>query len=244
MNIKKVELTANGFKGANVYFLVHEFRNNRSFINEDIKRNKNPIHMDMEKLFKDIRIHLLDIFKISNNRLSEAEIKTIILETNVNSIEWDNDSFTIRGEMESFPEKYVKLNSVKVQESDEFIGYNEVRGIIEALKVEATSYIDGLKLVSDREMMLRWLEARKDNNMTKDQFELLSEEEQKNYMAKTLNSKFGAEIEIDVNEEGYEEEGSEDVVVIGEEASVVEIPEKKVKKTKEAKSPGTVTESF
>jgi len=244
MNIKRVDLQSNGFKGATVHILVHEFRNNRPFINEDIKVNKNPIHMDLEKLFKDLRIHLLDIFKIANNRLSEAEIKTLILETNVNSIEWDNDSFTIKGELESFPEKYVKLNSPKVQESDEFTGYAEVRGIIEQIKVEAMSYIDGLKLVSDREMMLRYLEARKDANMTREQFEEMTEEEQKNYTNKTLNSKFSAGIEVETGEDESEEEESEEAAIeINSEATVIEIPDAK-KKGKEAKSPGTVKESF
>lgn len=235
MNIKRVTLTANGFKGAEVTYLVHEFRNNRPFINETVKKNKNPIHLDLEKLFKDLRYHLLDAFKITNNRLSEAEIKTLVLETNVNSIEWDNDSFMIKGEIESFPEKFFALNTKKIQESDEFEGFSAVRGIIESIKVEATSYIDGLKLVSDREMMLRWLEARKDANMTREQFEALSEDEQKNYTNKTLNSKFGADIEIDEEEE--EEENA--IEIPEEEGEAIEIP---LAKTKKGKSPGTVVE--
>jgi len=242
MNIKKVSLLSGGFKGAEIVFLKADFKNNRPVIHTITEERKNPIHMDFERIFKDLRIHLLEIFKIANNRLSESEIKTLILDTDVHSIEWDGDGFIIKGDIEAFAEKRFKLPAGKVQESDEYEGYNEVRGLIEALKIEAVSYMDGLKVVSDREMMLRWLEARKDSNMTKEAFELLSEEEQKTYMNKTLNSKFGAEIEIDVDsEDETEEEEMESVVVIDDESDVVEIP---VKKGKEPKSPGTVKESF
>jgi len=232
MNIKKVELQNGGYKGCTVVFLSHTMKNSRPFINETIEKRKNPIHGDMEKLFKDLRVHLLDVCNINNNRLSEAEQKTIILETEISSIEFDNDSFLLSGEMEVFGEKKIKLKTCKVQESDDYAGYNEVRGIIEELKVEATAYLDGLKVVSDREMMLRWLEARKDHNMTKEQFEAMDEHGQKEYMNKTLNSKFGAEIDTDEEDEIIEEDSAVEFVV-GEEP--IEIPEAKPKKEKKVK---------
>ena len=237
MNIKKISLAANGFKGAEVSFLSQVFKNNRSFLNETIEKRKNPIHTDMEKLFKDLRIHLLDIYKINNIRLSEAEQKTLILETDVHSIEFDNDSFMLKGEIEGTDSKRLPLKTYKVQESDGYEGYAEVRGIIDELKVEATAYLDGLKVVSDREMMLRWLEARKDHNMTREQFDEMSEEDQKKYMNKTLNAKFGAEIDTDedVEEEEGEEEGFE---IGGEEIVVPEAKEKKGKKKNEVTSEG------
>jgi len=127
MNIKRIELQSNGFKGANVHFLTHTMKNSRPFINETIEKRKNPIHGDMEKLFKDLRVHLLDVCNINNNRLSEAEQKTIILETEISSIEFDNDSFLLSGEMEVFSDKKIKLKTCKVQESDDYEGYGEVR---------------------------------------------------------------------------------------------------------------------
>lgn len=236
MNIKKIELQANGFKGAYVTFLANEFRNNRPFVNETIKKNKNPIHMDMEKLFKDLRIHLLDVCKVNNIRLSEAEQKTLILETDVTSIEFDNDSFLISGEMEVFEDKKIKIKTCKVQESDGYEGYYEVRGLIEALKVEAISYVDGMKIVSDREMMLRWLEAKKDHNMSKEQFEALDEQGQKEYMDKTMRSKFGADIDMADEEEELEEEPSQAIDIDNE---VIDVPEKKEKKSKKQTEPNT-----
>lgn len=235
MNIKRVELIANGFKGANVHILTNEFRNNRPFLNEIIKKNKNPIHMDMEKLFKDLRIHLLDVCKVNNIRLSEAEKKMLILETDVTSIEFDNDSFLISGEMEVFEDKKIKIKTCKVQESDGYEGYHEVRGLIEALKVEAISYVDGMKIVSDREMMLRWLEAKKDHNMSKEQFEALDEQGQKEYMDKTMRSKFGADIDLADEEEEQEEEPQ----AIDIDNEVIDVPEKKEKKSKKQTEPNT-----
>jgi hypothetical protein len=185
--------------------------------------------MDFEKLFKDLRVHLLSAYNIANNRLSEAELKSFILDTDIKSIEFDNDSFKICGEMQVFGEKRHILNTTKIQVSDGFDGYDEVREIIEALKIEAVSYMDGLKIVSDREMMLRWLEAKKDANMSKDQFEALSDDEQKAYMAKILNTKFGADIEI------LEDDQEEDGIEIPEDATVIEIDtKKKGKKVKES----------
>lgn len=233
MNIKKIELVSGGFKGSTVTFLSQTFKNNRPFVNETIEKRKNPIHMDMEKLFKDLRIHLLDVCKINNIRLSEAEQKTVILETDISSIEFDNDSFVLSGETEVFEGKTIKLKTCKVQESDGYEGYGEVRAIIDELKVEATAYLDGLKVVSDREMMLRWLEARKDHNMTKEQFEEMSEEDQKKYMNKTLNAKFGAEIDTDEDLEEEEEDDNQSFDV--DSNTVIEVPEAKEKKGKKSK---------
>ena len=231
MNIKKISLTANGFKGAEISFLTQTFKNNRPFLNETIEKRKNPIHGDMEKLFKDLRVHLLDVCNINNSRLSEAEQNTLILETEISSIEFDNDSFLLSGEMEVFGEKRIKLKTCKVQESDDYEGFGDVRAIIEELKVEATAYLDGLKVVSDREMMLRWLEARKDHNMTKEQFEAMDEQGQKEYMNKTLNAKFGAEIDTDEDEIIEEESAVE--FEVGEEVIDIPVKAKKEKKVKE-----------
>jgi len=232
MNIKKISLTANGFKGAEISFLTQTFKNNRPFLNETIEKRKNPIHGDMEKLFKDLRVHLLDVCNINNSRLSEAEQNTLILETEISSIEFDNDSFLLSGEMEVFGEKRIKLKTCKVQESDDYEGFGDVRAIIEELKVEATAYLDGLKVVSDREMMLRWLEARKDHNMTKEQFEAMDEQGQKDYMNKTLNAKFGAEIDTDEDDEIIEEESTVEFEV-GEGVIDIPVKGKKEKKVKE-----------
>jgi len=231
MNIKKIVLKSNGFKGADVTFLKNVFKNNRPFIDEDIAIRKYPIHLDFEKLFKDLRIHLLDVYKINNIRLSDSERNTLLLETEVSSIEFDNDSFILAGEIESFEDKKIKLKTCKVQQSDAYEGYDEVREIINSLKVEATAYLDGLKVVSDREMMLRWLEARKDQNMTKEQFELLGEDEQKEYMNKTLNAKFGANIEED--EVTEEDESNLDGINLTDD--VIEIPDAPAKKGKKNK---------
>lgn len=232
MNIKKIVLKSNGFKGADVTFLKNVFKNNRPFIDEDIAIRKYPIHLDFEKLFKDLRIHLLDVYKINNIRLSDSERNTLLLETEVSSIEFDNDSFILAGEIESFEDKKIKLKTCKVQQSDAYEGYDEVREIINSLKVEATAYLDGLKVVSDREMMLRWLEARKDQNMTKEQFELLGEDEQKEYMNKTLNAKFGANIEEDeVTEEG--ESNLDGINLTDDVIDIPDAPAKKGKKNKE-----------
>jgi len=232
MNIKKIELQGGGYKGANVFFLTQTFKQNRPFLNETIEKRKNPIHGDMEKLFKDLRVHLLDVCNINNNRLSEAEQKTIILETEISSIEFDNDSFLLSGEMEVFSDKKIKLKTCKVQESDDYEGYGEVRKIIDELKTEAVAYLDGLKVVSDREMMLRWLEARKDNNMTKEQFEAMDEQGQKEYMNKTLSAKFGAEIDTDEEEE----QDDDSAVAFEVNDNPIEIPEVKAKKEKKVKA--------
>jgi len=232
MNIKKIELQGGGYKGANVFFLTQTFKQNRPFLNETIEKRKNPIHGDMEKLFKDLRVHLLDVCNINNNRLSEAEQKTIILETEISSIEFDNDSFLLSGEMEVFSDKKIKLKTCKVQESDDYEGYGEVRKIIDELKTEAVAYLDGLKVVSDREMMLRWLEARKDNNMTKEQFEAMDEQGQKEYMNKTLSVKFGAEIDTDEEEE----QDDDSAVAFEVNDNPIEIPEVKAKKEKKVKA--------
>lgn len=235
MNIKKIELQSGGFKGATIVFTAQIFKNNRPFLNETVEKRKHPIHVDFENLFKELRVHLIELFKMnSNGRLSEAELKTLILETDVHSIEFDNDSFMIKGESEVFGDKKIDLKTCKVQQSDDYEGYEDVRNIIENLKTEATSYLDGLKLVSDREMMLRYIEAKKDAAMTKEIFESLSEADQKAYMNKTLNSKFGANIEIEEEEQEEQEEGEDEGIDIDGEV-VIDIPEIKSSKKETVK---------
>ena len=87
----------------------------------------------MEDLFKDLRIHLLDICKLNNIRLSDAERNSLVLETEVTSIEFDNDSYVIIGETEVFDDKHIKLKTCKVQDGD-YENNEEVRSIIERLK--------------------------------------------------------------------------------------------------------------
>lgn len=228
MNIKKIELQSSGFKGCTVAFLTHTMKNSRPFVNETIEKRKDPIHKDMEDLFKDLRIHLLDIFKINNIRLSEAERNSVILETQVTAIEFDNDSFILTGETEGAEEKFLKLKTYKVQQSDGYEGYDEVRKIIDDLKVEAVSYLDGLKVVSEREMMLRWLDARKDAK-AKEEFENMTEEEQKAYISKKFKYDSGVE-EMEEEEVEIESEG------INLTDDVIELPDASVaKKGKKSK---------
>jgi len=234
MNIKKITLKNNGFNGAKVVYILPETKGKRISNTDMVKSPKDPIHKDLEDLFKDLRIHLLNICQMSNQK-DEDQMKFMLHETQVVGLEFDSEGFVLHGEREVFGNKNIKLNTPKVEEIDNYEGYEDVVAIAKDILTETKLYLEGEKKVSDEELTQRWIEAGKEKSMTMDTFNGLSLEEQRDFATSLLENKFGSiiihsgEIAEDNSieiEESFELDGGE--VTLSE--------TKKHKKSKEVKT--------
>jgi hypothetical protein len=233
MNIKKISLKNNGFNGAIVEYLLPETKG-KFVLNTPVKKSpKDPIQKDLENLFKDLRIHLLNICQMSKNE-DESEMKFILFETNVTGLEFDSDGFVLHGEREVFGNKAIKLNTPKVEEIDNYVGYEDVVAIAKDIISETKLYLDGEKKVSDQELAQRWLEAGKDKVMTKEMFDDLPLDEQRDWATSLLENKFGSIIihSTEIAEDNSIQVEEEQVFELGEEILIPEAKEKKSKKSK------------
>ena len=122
----------------------------------------------------------------------ESEMKFVILETKVTGIEFDPDGFVLHGEREVFGNKEVKLKTPKVEEIDNFYGYENVKEIISQIIAETKLYLEGDKKVSDEELAQRWVEAGKDKAMTMEVFNGLSADERRDFATQLLENEFGS----------------------------------------------------
>jgi len=235
MNIKTVKLRGNGFNGAEVHYFIEEVKNNRTVMTLIKKYPKDPIHKDLENLFKDLRTHILDLCEITTS-MDKSQVKFTALETNVTGIEFDPDGFIIHGYKETLGDKKLPLNPPKIEELDNYDKFQDVMDIMRSIALETKQYLEGSKKVSDMELTERWLEAGKDKTMDMETFKNLSAEEQRDFCTKFLENQYGAIVmtpESDLegmdNTAAIEELETEFKVNMDDE-TVIPIKEKKKKK--------------
>jgi hypothetical protein len=218
MNIKLVKLKKGGFHGAEVHFYIQETKGNRAYNTAVKKYPKDPIHKDLENLFLDLREHLLEICQMKT--ADETQMKFIALETSVVGVEFDTDGFILHGERSIFGNKSIKLNTPKVEESDEYPAFQEVMDIMRDIATETKLYIEGEKKVSDDELVERYLSAKRDKHMTLEAFNELPAEERREWATKLLEEEFGAVVmhasdsSVDDSVEDSIEIGGDDEIVI------------------------------
>lgn len=231
MNIKLVKLKSAGLKGSEVHYTIEEVKGNRKSTTLIKKYPKDPVQKDLENLFKDLRTHLLDICQITEG-IDEDQAKFLILETEVTGVEFDLDGFILHGEKEVFGNKRIKLNTPKLEEIDNYHGFEEVMDIIKNIAAETKLYLEGEKKVSDEELVQRWVEGNRDKNMTLATLEAMSQEEHRDYCANVLEKQFGAIVLLagDIEQEPPHVDEEQTFVVGGEEEIVIPVAEKKSKK--------------
>ena len=158
MNIRKVSLNNGGFKGAEVHFLQEEEKSGKSQIVLHKTYPKNPVHMGLEKLFKDLRGHILNIYDIRSDE--EAVNDFYINQTIVHTVECDLDCIVLHGQREVCDGKVVPLKSHKIQMQDDYDNYEDLRAIVERIAEETIEYLRGNVKIEDKELIERYLKAR------------------------------------------------------------------------------------
>lgn len=255
MNIKKIVLQGSGFKGAVVTYLREEEKNGRPFINEVTEKRKHPIHLSLEKMFKDLRYHLLDITGLLRGDEDKAMKDYTIQECEVVGIEFDAASFILSGEKKVFADKAIKLKTCKVTEEDMYEHFETVQNLIQAIVEETKEYLAGTKKVDDVEVLQRWVQAGKSKELTEESLKNYTPEQLLEFGRKLIENRFGGIVlldndmdisNVDVSEANEELKKAEeetivigtttvdvdDEVIISDEETVIPIPVKKEKKAK------------
>src|SRR5690349_723235 len=95
MNYRKISLNQGGLKGAEIHFIE---ANERGIGELTKKYPRNPTHIGMQKLFKDLRVHLLTICGVINPEMDNNVAAQHLIETTVDCIEMDGETITLSGE--------------------------------------------------------------------------------------------------------------------------------------------------
>lgn len=189
MEITKITLAADGFKGTTIEFLENAQRGEKEYLFPHKVSPKNPIHFSLERLFRDLRIHLLEIYGYVNGQ-PKPQIDKLMFETRVDTLAWDNDSITLGGRKQTIGDLEVKLPAFKVSEEDCYEHYNSVRAIIENIEREAKDYLQGNQNIEAEELALRWIESGRSKTVTEEQVKALSPAELKKWVNNMIESNF------------------------------------------------------
>lgn len=184
MNFKLIRLVENGFKGCSVEYLEEEKKNDRTQMVLTKKYPKRPVHLNIERGFKGLRQHILAIYGYTDN------MEQLIQETHVDVIRLDGESIILEGEKLRNDEKYIPLNTRKIQPEDGYEGYEDMIKIIESIQKEVISYLEGSEKVDDVEVALRWVRAGKVKGVTEEEITKLPPERLRQWAAEFLDSEF------------------------------------------------------
>lgn len=191
MNIKVIKLQNNGFKGITVEYTEPNPREGRDAIKTTKDTIRHPIHLGLEKPFKDLRFHLLEICNIVRGNMDKQEIDYTVLESEVTGIKIDGDGFAILGTKEVFSGKAFKIETPMVTEDDGYEHYESVIALLNTIVEETKVYMRGEVNVTDDELTYRWVQAGKQKGFDIDSFNALSAEEKKQLCSDILEKSFG-----------------------------------------------------
>jgi hypothetical protein len=231
MNIRKVALSGSGFRGCEIHFFQEETKEDGTVkIVLHKVYPKDPVHLGLVKLFKDLRPHLLNIVGITH--ADESITAMYINETHVDTVETHGDIVIIHGEREVFENKKIKLSTCKVEAADMYLHFDDVKEIIEKIHEETEAYMTGAVKVDEVEVALRYAEAGKAKGVTVEDLQALSPDKLKDWAHKLLENNFGMVVlggeDIEVDGEmlseaveelktDFEAELSEDIIIPTEE---------------------------
>lgn len=237
MNIRKVVLADEGFKGAVIEFFQEEEKNGRKQLVLTKKYPHNPVHLGLEKMFKELRIHLLQICGLINDEMDTNIQAQVVLETIVDTIELDTETITLSGTKQVFENKYIKLKTCKLQDADNYVQFDMLNDLIQNICVETEEYLAGTKKVDDTEVAVRYVEMGKAKGVNIEEVKALPPDQLKDWATKVLESGFGSfvihaeDMETDEKNvmEVVEELKTEFEVSEGETVIELQVAEKKTK---------------
>lgn len=196
MNIKKITIYDDGLRGLCASYIKEDPRDGRLFINTVDDERKCPVHSELEKEFKNLRLNLLEICEIIKDRKEEDINKFLMIETKITSIEMDHDGFKLTGEKLLFGTKTMKLPLPKVTEEDEYPYFDEVVECINRIIKETKEYLAGTKKVEDRELLERWVSDKHKEKEFGDKLETISPDQLAEMVDKITEKGLNAKIEL------------------------------------------------
>lgn len=223
MNIKVVKLTNSGFKGMSVEYTEPNLRDGKEGKKLTKDKLDHPIHLGLERPFKDLRFHLLEICNIIHDGMAKKDVDYAIAQCEITGIKIDGSEFAIIGSKDVFEEKSFKLETPMVSEADGYEHYASVAILIGKIIEETKLYFRGEVKVTEDELIQRWVEAGKDKDHDVDAYANMTIEEKIEYHRDILENKFGfvvlgnTDFSVEIAEEQeteHEIDQNEDTVVI------------------------------
>lgn len=210
MDIRKIKLNSGGNKGAEIT-VVKPDQMNPKFTKEVIEKRKYPIHNDLDQLFKQLRYHALNIADMIHSDMDKLEVDYAVSDCEIDGIKTEGSEFLIIGKKRCRMGKYMKIETPKIDSGDEQEGYGEILDIIGKIKDEATQYMNGTKMISPEEAVIRMIESGKCEVKGIDNYSTMTDDEKKEFHTKALQTMFGSlvthiEDVEDVDDEGVEHE--------------------------------------
>lgn len=157
VNFKKISLNSGGLKGAELHYTEP---NERGVMELTKKFPRNPIHLGLQKNFKDLRVHLLSICGLINSEMDNNIAAQHLVETTVDCIEIDGNTIVLSGEKLATVDKSIKLKTYKLEEEDGYEFYPVVRELVDTICAETFEYMNGNKKVSEAEIVSMWAAAK------------------------------------------------------------------------------------
>lgn len=191
MNIKKIALTNSGFKGMSIEYAEPNLRNGKEGKKVSKDKLDHPIHLGLEKPFKDLRFHLLEICNIIHEGMAKKDVDYAIAQCEVTGVKIDGAEFSIIGSKDIFEDKSFKLETPMVSEADDYEHYASVAILIGKIIEETKLYFRGEVVVSDDELVERWVRADKEKGFNIDAFNEMSAEEKREFCQSVLEKSFG-----------------------------------------------------
>lgn len=194
MQIKSIKLQNGGFKGIVVEYTESNPREGRDVIKTSKDTIRHPIHLGLEKPFKDLRFHLLEICNIVRGDMDKKDIDYTILESEITGIKIDGDGFSILGTKEAFAGKRFKIETPLVTDEDGYEHYESVIALVATIVEETKVYMKGDAKVTDNELVERWVRAGKEKGFDYDSFAALPPEERGELCTRVLEVQFGKSV--------------------------------------------------
>lgn len=212
MKIKKVKLLDGGFRGAEIEYHKLEKNNGRLFNNKHKPTLKFPVHLELEKKFKELRPFMLELCNVLDGSEEVDEKKYKMLYSEVVSVSFLDNGFLLGGETVSIGNTRAYHETPKVYGDTGYKDFDAVRLILNELLKELQVYIEGTAKPSDEEVLIRWVERHENSGIDIDTIKGMSPEDQKKQLTELLE-KAGAvvmwneemEVDTEVLSDGLEE---------------------------------------
>lgn len=245
MDFRKIHISEGGFRGAELHFFQEEEKGGRKQMVLTKKYSKNPVHLSLEKMFKDLRPHLLYICGLINDKMDESIKSQVIIETFVNTVELDSEVIILSGEKMVFDDKHIKIKTCKLQESDGYEHYETLKKLVLDICEETAEYLNGTKKVDDAELILRWAQAKhKEGEINEETIKGYSAEQLQEFAVRIIEKGLGGLVtlpeDLQINEDLLNSEVEQVVtefeVSTKETAITLPVTTKKEKKAKKSET--------
>lgn len=241
-----IKLNKTGLKGIEVTYETVEILNGVSYISEDIKKSKRPVHRELKTLVKSLTPYMIELLGFPEKGINDLDFE-------VSGIKAGKDRFVVTGSHRCWGDKTIGVATPQIKEVDDYDSYDAVMEIVDKIYKETDLYLSGVRSVRGEDVVVDYMKGiKKSSEFEFADFENMSKEDQDALLAEIQK-----DMEICVHEENgqlvigskedssVEEEAEEEPAVV-EEVAAKEEPKKdkkvQVKKLTQEKPKEVVVE--